>query len=244
VVQSRQLIAEQFRLLRTNISFIGKAGEGQVILTTSSVVNEGKSLISLNLAAALAAPGNKVALLEFDMRKPAIFKMIGKTDKTGLSEFLAGEITGIDEIIHEVEDMKSLHVFPAGKTPPNVADLLLSEKLPAFIETLKQHYQYIVIDSAPVGLVTDAFILGRYSNIVVYVVRQNHTIKRQLENLNEIYKTGRFSNLCIVFNDIRAGAKYGPGYQNYKAYDYSYGSSGKNGFSFRKKHSYKKKLAV
>jgi capsular exopolysaccharide synthesis family protein len=244
VVQSRNFIAEQFRLLRTNISFIGESGKSQVILTTSSVINEGKSLISFNLAAVLAAPGNKVALLEFDMRMPALFNMIGKSNKTGLSEYLGGEITSADEIKYEMEDMKNLHIYPAGKTPVNVADLLLSEKLPAFIETLKQQYQYIVIDTAPVGLVTDAFILGRYADIVLYVIRQDHTLKRQLENLNEIYKTGKFFNLCIVFNDIRAGAKYGPGYGNHKAYDYSYGKTGKHGFSFHKRNGYNKKLAV
>jgi len=244
VVQSRNLIAEQFRLLRTNISFIGETGKSQVILTTSSVTSEGKSFTSLNLAAVLAAPGNKVALLEFDMRMPAIFKMIGQGNQTGLSEYLSGEITSINEIQHVVADMTNLHIYAAGKTPLNVADLLLSEKLLQFIETLKQQYQYIVIDTAPVSLVTDAFILGRYADVVIYVIRQDHTLKRQLDNINEIYKTGRFSNLCIVFNDIRSGAKYGPGYENYKAYDYNHGKNGKHGFSFHKKNGYNKKLAV
>jgi capsular exopolysaccharide synthesis family protein len=244
VVQSRNLIAEQFRQLRTNISFIKEPGKSQVILTTSSVTSEGKSLTSLNLAAVLAAPGNKVALLEFDMRMPAIFKMIGMRNKTGLSEFLSGEINDISEIRHVQEDMPGLHIYPAGKTPLNVADLLLSEKLPVFIETLKQQYQYIVIDTAPVTLVTDAFILGKYADVVMYVVRHNHTLKRQLEYINEIFKAGKFSNLCIVFNDIRAGSKYGPGYENYKAYDHSYGKNNKNGFSFYRKHTHNKKLVV
>jgi len=244
VVQSRNLIAEQFRLLRTNLSFIRETGSNQVILTTSSSNNEGKSLTSLNLAAVLAAPGNRVALLEFDMRMPAIIKMIGMDINAGLSEYLAGEVTSTDEIRYEVAEMKSLHIYPAGKTPFNVADLLLSEKLPAFIETLKQQYQYIVIDTAPVNLVTDAFILGKYADIVVYMVRQNHTLKRQLENINDIYKAGKFSNLCIVFNDIRAGAKYGPGYENHKAYEYSYGKNSRHRFGSHKKNGINKKLAV
>ena len=244
VVQSRNLIAEQFRLLRTNLSFICETGECRVIMTTSSVTNEGKSLISLNLAAVLAAPGNKVALLEFDMRLPAIFNMIDMSNETGLSEYLGGEITRSNEIAHEVESLKSLHIYPAGKTPPNVADLLLSEKLPALIETLKQQYKYIIIDTAPVGLVTDAFILGKYADVVIYVVRQNNTLKRQLENINDIYKAGKFSNLCIVFNDIKSGAKYGSGYESHKAYEHSYGKNKRNGFSINKRHGFKKKLAV
>lgn len=243
VIRSRHLIAEQFRLLRTNLSFLHEAGSSQVILTTSSVNNEGKSFTSLNLAAVLAAPGNRVALLEFDMRMPAIVKMIDMDSRAGLSEFLSGEVTSTNEIRYESAELNSLHIYPAGKTPFNVADLLLSEKLPVLFETLKQHYQYIVIDTAPVNLVTDAFILGKYADIVIYLVRQNHTLKRQLDNINELSKTGKFSNLCIVFNDIRAGAKYGPGYESHKAYSYSYGKNNRHRFGF-KRTGYNKKLAV
>ncbi|HEY8894805.1 MAG TPA: polysaccharide biosynthesis tyrosine autokinase [Niastella sp.] len=244
VVQSRELIAEQFRLLRTNLSFISASANSQVIMTTSSVTSEGKSFISLNLAAVLAAPGNKVALLEFDMRMPAIIKMIDGSNKTGLAEYLGEEVNGIENIRYEMENMKNLHVYPAGKTPAHVADLLLSKKLPEFIETLKQHYKYIIIDTAPAGLVTDAFILGKYANIVVYVVRQNKTLKKQLENINEIYKAGKFSNMCIVFNDIRTGARYGTGYENQKAYDNSYGKNNNRSLSVSKKNGFNKKLAV
>jgi capsular exopolysaccharide synthesis family protein len=235
VVQSRELIAEQFRLLRTNLSFIRKNGESQVILITSSTTDEGKSLISLNLAAVLAAPGNKVALLEFDMRLPAISKMVNMHNTKGLSEYLSGETNSMDEIRHVAENMKSLHIYPAGINPANAADLLLSEKLPGFVAALRQQYNYIIVDTAPAGLVTDAFILGRYSDATIYVVRQNHTLKKQLDSINDINKLGKFSNLCIVFNDIRTGGKYGSGYEYYKAYEYSYGKN--------KKHGIKKKLA-
>jgi capsular exopolysaccharide synthesis family protein len=228
-VQSRELIAEQFRLLRTNLSFTRKTGKSQVILITSSSTNEGKSLISLNLAAVLAAPGNKVALLEFDMRLPAIFKMVDLNVTQGLSEYLNGEAGSIDDIRHEAEGVKSLHIYPAGAKPASAADLLLSSKLPGLIDALKQQYQYIIIDTAPVGLVTDAFILGRYCDTVLYIVRQNHTLKKQLENINEINDLGKFSNLCIVFNDIKMGRKYGFGHEYQKAYEYSYGPYKKNG---------------
>jgi capsular exopolysaccharide synthesis family protein len=229
VVQSRDLIAEQFRLLRTNLSFIRKTRESQVILITSSTTNEGKSLVSLNLAAVLATPGNKVALLEFDMRLPAIFKMVDMDATKGLSEYLSGEAAGIDDIRHEAEEIKSLHIFPAGAKPASAADLLLSEKLPGLIAALKQEYDYIIIDTAPVGLVTDAFILGKYCDAVMYIIRQNYTLKKQLDNVNDIYKLGKFSDLCIVFNDIRMGGKYGFGYEYQKAYEYSYGSDKKHG---------------
>jgi len=233
VVQSRDLIAEQFRLLRTNLSFIRKTSESQVILITSSTTNEGKSLVSLNLAAVLAAPGNKVALLEFDMRLPTIFKMVDMNVTKGLSEYLSGEATAIDEIKHEAEDIKSLHIYPAGAKPASAADLLLSKKLPELIEALKKQYQYIIIDTAPVGLVTDAFILGRHSDAVMYIVRQEYTLKKQLDNITEIYKLGKFSNLCIILNDIKTGGKYGFGHEYQKAYDYSYGNYKKHGLMKR-----------
>jgi Mrp family chromosome partitioning ATPase len=157
--------------------------------------------------------------------------MIDMSNKPGLSEYISGEISSINDIRYEAESMKNLHIYPAGRTACNVADLLLSEKLPGFIEALKQKYRYIIIDTAPVGLVTDAFILGKYADIVIYVVRQNHTLKRQVENINEIYKAGKFSNLCIVFNDIKAGAQYGPGYEYHKAYEKSYGNNKRQGFN-------------
>lgn len=233
VVQSRELIAEQFRLLRTNLSFIRKNAGSQVILVTSSTTNEGKSLVSLNLAAVLAAPGNKVALLEFDMRLPAIFKMVDLTVNKGLSEYLNGDTNDAAEIRHEVADIKGLHIYPAGTKPANAADLLLSPKLPGFIEQLKQEYQYIIMDTAPVGLVTDAFILGKFCDAVMYIVRQEYTEKKQLESIKEIYKLGKFSNLCIVFNDVKSGGKYGTGYGYQAAYEYSYGGYKKPGFMKR-----------
>jgi Mrp family chromosome partitioning ATPase len=213
-------------------------------MTTSSVTNEGKSLISLNLAAVLAAPGNKVALLEFDMRLPAIFNMIDKSNETGLSEYLSGEITSSNDIAHEVESLKSLHIYPAGKMPANVADLLLSKKLPALIATLKQQYKIYNNRYRAGRSCYRCIILGKYADVVIYIVRQNNTLKMQLENINDIYKAGKFSNLCIVFNDIKSGAKYGSGYESHKAYEHSYGKNKRNGFSINKRHGFKKKLAL
>jgi capsular exopolysaccharide synthesis family protein len=167
----------------------------------------------------LATPGNRVALLEFDMRLPAIFRMLDLDHKAGLSEYLAGEVSSLCAIRHESSVIKGLDIYPSGKTPSNPADLLLSERLPGIIAELRKQYQHIIIDTAPAGLVTDAFILGRHCDVVVYVVRHNHTLKKHLENMNDIYKLGKFSNLCIVFNDIRTGGKYGFGYEYYKAYE-------------------------
>ncbi|GAC1430773.1 MAG: tyrosine-protein kinase [Chitinophagaceae bacterium] len=233
VVQSRDMIAEQFRLLRTNLSFIRKTAGCHVILITSTTTNEGKSFVSLNLAAVLAAPGYKVALLEFDMRLPAIFKMVDLNVSKGISEYLKGEATSPAEIRHEAEDIQGLHIYPAGAIPSNAADLLLSEKLPGFIERLKQEYQYIIIDTAPAALVTDAFILGRFCDAAIYIVRQGLTEKKQLDFINEIYKLGKFPNFCIVFNDIKSGGKYGSGYNYQTAYDYSYGNNKKQGIMKR-----------
>jgi capsular exopolysaccharide synthesis family protein len=224
VVLSRDLIAEQFRLLRTNLTFIKKAANSQVILVTSSSTSEGKSFLSLNLAAVLAAPGDKVALLEFDMRLPGIYKMVELKITKGLSDYLSGDTNSLNEIRHIDEQVSSLHIYPSGSAPVNPADLLLSVKLSPFIEQLKQQYKYIIIDSAPVGLVTDALVLGKYADCVMYMIRQNYTEKKQLDFINEIYASDKFANMRIVFNDVKSGGKYGSGYGNKMAYNYSYGN--------------------
>ncbi|MEP6746612.1 MAG: polysaccharide biosynthesis tyrosine autokinase [Bacteroidota bacterium] len=242
VVLSRDLIAEQFRLLRTNLTFLKKTPGCQVILVTSSTTSEGKSFLSLNLAAVLAAPGDKVALLEFDMRLPGIYKMVDLKVSKGLSDYLSGDVNSINEIKHTDERLSGLHIYPSGSVPVNPADLLLSEKLNSFIEQLKQQYKYIIIDSAPIGLVTDALILGKYADCVMYMVRQNHTGRKQIDFINEIYASDKFVNMRIVFNDVRSGGKYGAGYGQKLAYEYSYGNFKKPNVFNRIMHASRKTI--
>jgi capsular exopolysaccharide synthesis family protein len=242
IVMARDVIGEQFRMIRTNLSFLTKKTGAQVILVTSSTTGEGKSLVSLNLAAVLATPGNKVALLEFDMRLPGIAKNLELKVSKGLSNYLAGETNDLCEIQPAAEALPSLHLYPSGLIPLNPADLLLNERISKLFEQLKLQYDYVIIDSAPVELVTDAFILGKYSNAVIYIIRQEYTAKKKLDFINEIYKSERFTNMCIIFNDVKSGGKYGSGYGHATAYEYSYGKEKNTGVLKRIIKSYQKTM--
>jgi capsular exopolysaccharide synthesis family protein len=227
----RSIAGEQFRMIRTNASLLNQKKDKQTILVTSSSPGEGKSLVSMNLAGVLAVTGRKVALLEFDLRKPSIIKNFQISKNTrGISNYLNGEVETLSDIVVIVGDIPSLHLFPSGNETMYAADLLVNNKLKDLFRELQQDYDYIVIDSSPVSLVSDAFILGGYSDTVIYVLRQRYTLKKQLNFLNDIISAAKLKNLCIVLNDVKTGGKfnyYGYGYENEKkAY---YGSDNING---------------
>lgn len=227
LIMNRDLFGEQFRLIRTNLSLSNKGVDSPVILITSSNVSEGKSMISLNLASVLAVPGKKVALLEFDMRKPGIIKNIGITPGKGLSDYLSGHTIDLSEIYKVSEEIPTLHIYPAGPIPANPADLLLNENIGPLFEVLKRRYDYIVVDTAPVGLVTDAFILNKFTDLSIYVIRQRHTLKKQLDFVKDIYVNDRLNNMGVLINDVKTGGKYGSGYGYGENYNYVYGQETK-----------------
>lgn len=229
----RDIVGEEFRIIRTNLYFLLQHTEKQVILITSSLPSEGKSFISLNLAAVLALPGKKVALLEFDMRKPSIISHLGIDSPVGLNDYFSGEVKNISKLHHIVEDLiPSLHVFPSGATPTYPGDLFLSERLPILFETLKAEYDYIVIDSAPLGLVSDALVLGQYADSVLFIIRQRHTLKKQLEFISDTYNAKKLTNMGIIFNDVKTGGKMGY---------YGYGQGEKN-YGYKKKNKKSKRI--
>jgi capsular exopolysaccharide synthesis family protein len=234
LVMNRDLYGEQFRLIRTNLALSEKINKSQVILVTSSNISEGKSMVSLNLAAVLAVPGKKVALLEFDLRKPGIVKNLGISNIKGISDYLSGQTIDLSEIYKVSDDIPTLHIYPAGPIPTNPADLLLNENMAPLFEVLRRRYDYIVVDTAPVGLVTDAFILNRYTDQSIYVIRQRQTLKKQLEFLNDIYVNGRLTEMGLIINDVKTGGKYGSGYGYGQNYNYVYGQEAKKKWWKRK----------
>ncbi|MEO6187491.1 MAG: polysaccharide biosynthesis tyrosine autokinase [Ginsengibacter sp.] len=240
-VTQRDIVGEEFRIIRTNLYFLLQKKEKQVILVTSSAGSEGKSFVSLNLAAVLAIPGKKVALLEFDMRKPGIISHLKIDRSKGLSDFFSGEIKDLDDISHVLEDLiPSLHIYPSGPTPTYPADLFLSEKLPALFETLKAQYDYIIIDSAPVGLVSDALVLGQYSDTVLFIIRQRNTLKKQLDFVNDLYKANKLQNIGFIFNDVKKGGKVG--YYGYgQASEQNYTNESGNKMKWKRKFKRKSK---
>ena len=216
---SRRFIAEQFRIIRTNLQYILPKQDKAVILVTSSTSGEGKSFISTNIGAVLALTGKKTAIMEFDIRKPKIMSTLNLPRKTGITNYIIGKAT-YEELAVPVPGIDNMFVIPCGPVPPNPAELLLDERLDELMQKLRAEYDYVIIDTAPVGLVSDAVMLGKHADAALYIVRHNYTFKKQLLLLDEIYSNKRLPALSIVINDIKAQGGYGR-YYGYGGYGYS-----------------------
>jgi capsular exopolysaccharide synthesis family protein len=176
---------------------------------------EGKSFISLNLAAIFALPGKKVALLEFDMRKPGIASGLDMKVEKGLTDYLNGREKDLTKIHQPLNGLDNLHIYPCGPLPINPGDLILSENVGKLFNELRENYDYVIVDSPPAKLVSDSFVLGKFSDTVMYVVRHDYTLVNNLQFLNEIVVNKTLENINIVFNDLKTGGK--------NAYDSYYG---------------------
>lgn len=222
-------IAEQFRALRTSLSYLGINKDNKVVLLTSSVSGEGKSFISINLCASFALTGKKVILLELDLRKPKISSMLHLHNNPGMTDYLAG-LADKKEVIKVSKEFKNLHILTAGNIPPNPTELIINGKLDTLIDELKQDYDYIVIDSPPIGLVSDARLLNKFSDLSIYVVRHKHTPKNYLKFIDQVYSNNELRNMNIVFNGLKprgvfgsvGGKGYGAGYGYGSGYGYGY----------------------
>jgi capsular exopolysaccharide synthesis family protein len=221
---NRQYIAEQFRIIRSNLQYLLPKVEKPVILVTSSFSGEGKSFVATNLGAVLAISGKRTVVLEFDIRKPKIMEGLGLSERKGITNFIVGSLS-LSEIVYSVPDQENLFVIPCGPVPPNPAEMLLDEKVDLLFRELRHQFDAVIIDSAPVGLVSDAITLGKHANACMYIVRHNYTYKKQVKLIDELYKTKRFPNLAIIINDINPRAGYGNyyGYGNYGYGSYGYG---------------------
>ncbi len=220
-VLERNIVGEQFRSVRANLAFLLKERARKVVLITSSVSGEGKSFISLNLAAACAIPGKRVALLEFDIRKPVLeYNLHLQLDNSiGLTQYLTGATDDLSSLVHHVAEIPTLHIYPSGPVLSNPADLLLTDQVATLFQTLKKDYDYIIVDSPPAGLVSDSFILAEYADLVLFVLRQRSTLKKQLDYITGIGKSGKFKKIALVLNDMKTGSKYGyygNGYEKYE----------------------------
>ena len=198
----RSIAGEQFRAIRTNLFFVDK--QKKVFLITSSISYEGKSFVSLNLASVLAMPGRKVALVQFDLRKPVTSQDNEIQHPIGLTNYLNEERVNLADVYYLKPQIPTLHIYPPGPAPVNTGDLLLSERLGQLFETLNQQYDYVVIDSPPASLVSDTFIFSKYSDIVLYVLRQGVTQKKHVAFANELAESNKFKNLSFVLNDVKS----------------------------------------
>lgn len=214
-------IAESFRELRTNLEFMLSGSQGKVISVHSTSAGEGKSYTSTNLGTILAMNDNKVLLIGADMRKPKLHKIFKLVNDHGLSTCLIGNDTP-EQAIFPTE-IENLSLMPSGPIPPNPAELLSKPSMKNLIETLRERYDFIIIDNAPVVLVTDGIISSRVSDLNLFILRFGVSQKHQLEIINQFAETKKVNNIGIIVNDIKASTF---GYTYYKYYQYeSYKSS-------------------
>lgn len=206
--------AELFRLMRSNLLFILNNANDKVVLLTSSSSGEGKSFISINLAASLALLNKRVLLVGMDIRNPRLAEYLGISPRFGLTQYLTSDQISIDQIISPMPDATNLDVITAGPVPPNPAELLISHKVDELFETLRQRYDYIIVDTAPIGLVSDTFTLDRLADAAIYICRANYTKLSELSLVNDIYEQKRLKKLSLVINGTAAKKTYGYGKHN------------------------------
>ncbi len=222
---SRKMVAEQFRIIRTNMQYVLNKIEKPVILVTSSFSGEGKSFISTNMGAVIALTGKKTIILEFDIRKPKILAGLNMGKKPGISNYLVGKAE-LKDLILPVPGEDNLYVLPCGPVPPNPAELLLDQRVAQLFEIVRRDFDAVIIDTAPVGMVSDAMTLGKFADCTLYLVRQGHTYKKQIGLIDDLYHSQKLPAVSIVVNDVKLKAGYGYyGYGRY-GYGYGYGHSG------------------
>jgi tyrosine-protein kinase Etk/Wzc len=217
-------IAESFRSIRTNLSFLVRKDEltegisPKVIQLTSAMGSEGKSFCSINLAASLALGGSKTIVVGLDLRKPKLADYLSSSNDIGASSVLAN-ISSLEEAIIKTE-VNNLDVLVGGPIPPNPSELLMSGALKKMLDNLSEKYDYVILDTPPIGLVTDSLIISELVATTIYVVRQNITNTNSLTYISELYDSKKIKSVSILFNDVKAsrfgyGYGYGYGYGNY-----------------------------
>lgn len=200
---SKSIISELFRYIRTNLGTLNQDWPNKVMLVTSCMKGEGKTFFSINLGLTLALLDKKVLILEFDLRKPDLLKKMEIAQKIGISDFLQGDTDHLKDCIQRYNKNENLYVLGCGSLPKNPAELLMSPRMDLLFDRLKDQFDYIIVDTSPVGYVADAFSLARYADLSIYLVRYNYTNTQQLEILKDIYENEKLKNLMVVFNDAK-----------------------------------------
>ena len=224
------LMSETFRNIRTNLQFMLE-NDKKVILVTSTVSGEGKSFISGNLAISLSLLGKKVVIVGLDIRKPGLNKVFNLPRKeVGITQYLANPEKNLMDLVQLSDVSKNLYILPGGTVPPNPTELLARDGLDKAIETLKKNFDYVILDTAPVGMVTDTLLIGRVADLSVYVCRADYTHKNEYTLINELAEKDKLPSLCTVINGLDLKKrKYG--------YYYGYGKYGKY-YGYGKRYGY------
>lgn len=220
-VNSRSSSAEAIRMIRTNLDFIlGNVSEEKckTIFVTSSIPKEGKTFVSINLASTIALTSKKVLIIGLDIRNPKLNEYINLPAK-GLTNYLARNENNINEYIVKVENFENFYALPSGVIPPNPVELLSNNKINVLFDELKKEYDYIIVDTPPVSLVTDTLLIAKNADAFIYVIRANYLDKRMLGFIEDLYQQKKLPNLSLILNDTDLKKSYGYAY----GYGYGYG---------------------
>ena len=229
------LMEETFRHLRTNLQYMLEEGQ-KVILFTSTTSNEGKSFNAANLAASFAFMGKKTVVVGLDIRNPRLTKLFGISSKDGgITEYLAAPSTiELLKLCQPTSVSDNLFVLPCGTIPPNPTELVARPSLEKAIQILKEHFDYVILDTAPIGMVTDTRLIARVADLCVYICRADYTRKNEFELINDLVDDAKLPRFCVLANGIDMDKRkngYYYGYGRYAKY-------GKYGYARKYGHSY------
>jgi capsular exopolysaccharide synthesis family protein len=218
----RSGLAESFRAMRSNLNYFTGNKTQQVFMVSSSISGEGKTFTTINLSTVFALSGKRTLIIGADMRRPKIYDDFKCHNNLGLSTFLSG-ISEFKDVIQKTE-IDNLFLMSGGPIPPNPSELLLTDRFEKLIQLALLEFDYIIIDTPPLALVTDAFVISKYVNHTVFVLRQNYSPKDFVRSIDEYYRAGKLKNISLILNDIyKSGFGYGYGQDYSYHYGYSYG---------------------
>lgn len=235
----KSVLSESFRAIRSSLQFLYKRQNLQgskTLMITSTISGEGKTFCSINIATVFALSEKKTVIVGLDLRKPKIFDDFKLTNQVGVVNYLIGQKT-LDEVTNKTQ-IPFLDVITSGPVPPNPSELIMGDSLKEMMEELKAKYDYIILDTPPLGLVTEALELSNYADVTIYVMRQNVTKKNMTALLNNAVKRGELSNVSIILNGFENKAKYGTSY----GYGHGYGTYDDSYFESKKKYNFFTKL--
>ncbi len=215
--RSRSIVAEQLRLVRANLQYFSKNNNNQTILVTSFISGEGKSFTAINLANSLAATQAKVLLIDIDLRKPKVDEYLGIEAKMGLTDYIIKKIP-VSDIITPFKGDTNFDVITSGAVPPNPTELLMRPELNDLFAYVKEHYDYVIIDSSPVGLVADGFVTNHFADITLFILRYEYSFLNTIEYIEKMRVENKLVNISIIMNGIKESSRL-----HYEGYGYGYG---------------------
>ncbi|MBS1542404.1 MAG: polysaccharide biosynthesis tyrosine autokinase [Bacteroidetes bacterium] len=221
-------VAESFRAMRSNLNYFTGNKTKQLFMVSSSISGEGKTFTTINLATVFALSGKETVIVGADMRRPKIVSDFGLGNERGLSTYLSG-LSELDDVVQRTE-IDNLFLISGGPVPPNPSELLLTDRFETFINGVRDRFDYVIIDTPPLALVTDAFVISKFADHTIFVLRQNYSPKEFVKSIDEYYRSGKLKSMSIMLNDIYKsglGYGYGQGYAYQYGYSYGYGYGSK-----------------